>query len=1262
MNRAQETTASDDLAPFAITDPLPTGTVLLEASAGTGKTWTIGALVTRYVAEGVATLDEMLVVTFGRAASQELRERVRESLTRAERALRDARSDRPGRTATAPVAEQTDAVAEPDVGPDVLAATDIVPRSDGRAARDDLARADSLFEAHDLPEPDDPAQAHDPAGGDPPEETDGLDGPSAAARADDPLVDVLLAADPAEVAARHRRLRAALGAFDAATIATTHQFCRLVLASLGVAGDTDPSARLVEDLDDLLVEVVDDLYVRGFAGSSARPAFSRDEALAIARAVHADPQARIEPAHPAPGSVAARRVGFARLVRDEMARRMRRLGVLGYDDLLSQLADALADEDAPARARMRRRWSVVLVDEFQDTDPVQWAVLDRAFSGHATMVLIGDPKQAIYAFRGGDVVTYLAAAATAGDRRTLDVDRRADAPLVDALQAMWAGARLGDEDIEVRGVRAAPNHAGGRLVGAPAGAPLRVRIAPGPPPTGRRPTQMRIGTARDIVGRDLARDVSRLLGSGATFDGRPLAAGDVAVLAHTGRQLAIAQTALRAAGISAVVAGGGSVFRTPAATTWLTVLEAMEQPHRSARVRAAALTPFVGYSAARLDAGGDDLTDSVAARMRWWAALFATRGIAAVLESATADGLPARMLAHVGGERDLTDLRHVGEALHEVGLSDSLGLVATITWLRERMTEEIVETASARTRRLDSDASAVQLSTIHGSKGLQYPVVYAPFLFDRWVSDDPPLPRFHGPDGHRCLDVGGAHPGRRDHVARALAEEAGESLRLFYVALTRAQSQVVTWWSPTTNTPPSPLHRMLLGRAPGTPDVPDAAPVPPDDRARAMFDAWRELGGPAWELVLEEPVPVRREAGGPARLELRTFGREIDPAWRRTSYTALTRVGDEEAVAGRTDGAGQVGSEPENPAREDEPEVAQIVPGAGRDAPRPWDDSGSAGTLDPSVASPASPPSPASPSRSAESAESSESSPPAATVGAAAEAVASPMADLPVGATFGSLVHQVLEEADATSPRLREELTDRIHEAILRWPVDLDRSALAEALAAVVRTPLGPLAPGVTLADVGRRDRLCEMEFEMPLVGGDLARAGAPVVRLAALAEPLRRHLPPGDPVRAYADVLEAGAMGEQELRGYLTGSLDVVLRVGERYLVADYKTNWLGPIDEPLTAHTYRPAALAEAMGHSSYPLQALLYAVVLHRYLRWRVRDYDPERHLGGVLYLYVRGMCGPDTPVVDGQPCGVFSWRPPAALVLECSDVFDGPGGVL
>jgi exodeoxyribonuclease V beta subunit len=223
---------------------------------------------------------------------------------------------------------------------------------------------------------------------------------------------------------------------------------------------------------------------------------------------------------------------------------------------------------------------------------------------------------------------------------------------------------------------------------------------------------------------------------------------------------------------------------------------------------------------------------------------------------------------------------------------------------------------------------------------------------------------------------------------------------------------------------------------------------------------------------------------------------------------------------------------------------------------------------------------------------------------------------------------------------------------------------LAAALVPVARTPLGPLAGGRSLVDVAPRDRLPELDFELPLAGGDVPHAQ---VVLGDLVPLLRRHLQAGDPVAAYPDRLAAPALAAQPLRGYLTGSIDAVLRLGpghdgdgERYLVVDYKTNWLGPFGsngpQPLTAGHYTPARLAAAMLDAHYPLQALLYCAALHRFLRWRLRGYDPQRHLGGVLYLFLRGMCGPAGPVVNGTPCGVFSWRPPVPLVTALSDLLD------
>jgi exodeoxyribonuclease V beta subunit len=346
-----------------------------------------------------------------------------------------------------------------------------------------------------------------------------------------------------------------------------------------------------------------------------------------------------------------------------------------------------------------------------------------------------------------------------------------------------------------------------------------------------------------------------------------------------------------------------------------------------------------------------------------------------------------------------------------------------------------------------------------------------------------------------------------------------------------------------------------------------------------------------------EPPPPRPPRG----LGVRVFDRPIDVDWRRTSYSALIRAVEESAG---------VTSEPELSARDDE--LADELADEAELAPEPVPDG---------------PPAPL-----------------------------SPMAALPSGAAFGSLVHGVLEVTDPFAPDLEVELLRHIQEQRVWWPVETAAEELAAALVPLHHTSLGPLADGLTLGQIGLTDRLCELDFEFPLAGGDVSpRLDVTLADLGAL---LVQHLTADDPLRPYAERLLTTGLGSQSLRGYLSGSIDVVLRLpGPRYLVVDYKTNWLGPDEAPLTAAAYSRDRLTDAMLHSDYPLQALLYVVVAHRYLRWRQPGYDPGRHLAGVLYLYVRGMCGPDTPEEDGHPAGVFAWQPPVALVTALSDLLDG-----
>jgi exodeoxyribonuclease V beta subunit len=249
----------------------------------------------------------------------------------------------------------------------------------------------------------------------------------------------------------------------------------------------------------------------------------------------------------------------------------------------------------------------------------------------------------------------------------------------------------------------------------------------------------------------------------------------------------------------------------------------------------------------------------------------------------------------------------------------------------------------------------------------------------------------------------------------------------------------------------------------------------------------------------------------------------------------------------------------------------------------------------------------------------------------------------------GTVIHRVLEAVDFTDSDLAGVLAEALRGVRGRGAADLGCTAevAGDGLARALATPLGDL----TLSELALGDRLDELGFELPLAGGDHPSGR---VGLRAVADLLREWLAADDPLAGYAERL-----GDPELtgvfRGYLTGSIDLLARRGDgRFALIDYKTNWLAPAGEPLSAWHYRPAALAEEMVRSHYVLQALLYLVALHRYLRWRVPGYAPETHVAGVHYLFLRGMIGPGTPAPGGEPCGVFTWRPPSGLVVALSDL--------
>lgn len=1073
--------------------PLPTGTVVLEASAGTGKTHAIAALATRYLAEGEVSVANLAVISFSRAASEELRSRVRDRL------------------------RSTAAVLE--------------------------------------------AAVHDTAPGKPLDATD----------------LALIHGDAAELHTRLARLRAALIGVDSAGIMTIHQFCQMMFTELGVLATEDPEATLVEDLSPLMNEVVADLYLARYAAMNERP-FDLRTAHDLARA--AAVQFPVSPLAPRDvDGAAAERREFAAAVRSELDRRKRRQGVFSYDDQLLRLRDALQGPNGQAgAARLRQRCQVVLVDEFQDTDPVQWGILRDTFAKQVPLVLIGDPKQAIYAFRGADVNAYAEAVATCDQQFSLTTNYRADQPVVSAITALFGNTSLGP-NITVEPVHA--KNQGSRLGGA-APAPVRLRYVAAEKP-------FSAALARQRIHVDVVNEVVRLLDSGITVaPGQSLAEKDIAVLVNTNRRGRELATALASAGVAVAFSGSDSVFASPAASDWLSLLRALDQPHRSA-LREAILSDFVGADLTEVATASDARFSVWAALVQGWGRLLSQHGIAALFAAVQAGteehpGLAERLVQRRRGERDLTDFRHLAEILHTRHRSGIRG-AALVTWLANEI--ERSEYAGDRIRRLETDRQAVQVMTVHKAKGLEFPVVLLPQMADLWLSEEDTSDTFdfHDDDGERVLDVGGKDaPGRAERRRRHAAEQAEDRLRSLYVAATRAQSQLTLWWAPTArNTESSPLHRLLYRdrNQPGAPQ-----PSYPLDAGASMTApdqlTWLAQAGITVEACDSEAVVPRPVRHDEVQLRAPSWDRSIDHRWRRTSYSGLTAA-----------------------AHDLTPSLTPIL------TDEPLTDADGISEVD---------------------------------------GARSPMAELPGGTAFGSLVHHVLETLDWHAPsdtELDQRLLAATTEATTRYAIRaLSPLTLAQALKPTVLTPLGPLTDGHALADFDLSDRLSELDFEFPL-GNDSSYST--VGDIAAL---LRRHLPADDSLVDYPEDLESPTLSNQVLRGFLTGSIDSVLRVagsnGPRFVVVDYKTNRLGGSE--LRLNHYSRAAMTAEMRRSHYPLQALLYCVALHRFLTARLADYRPEDHLGGVGYLFVRGMGG----VAAGPATGVFDWYPPTAAIVELSEL--------
>lgn len=1179
--------------PFPLTGTLPTGRVAIEASAGTGKTFTLASLVLRYVAEAAVPIGAMVVVTFTRAAAAELRDRIRSRLAGAARAL---------------TYDDTDVVTEPNREP---------------------------------PPPDDELTAH--------------------------LASI-------DRTVRLARIEQALADFDEAVITTIHGFAQQVLSTLGTAAVGDPDATLVADTSDVTAAACADILACEAVTQPERAAqlMKLHELTELVGTVLENPGIAIAPTASETNSfpIADEHRRLVEAAVTEVRRRRHLSGTRSFDDLLTQLRDALI-ENPGALDALRRHFPIALIDECQDTDPLQWQILSTLFGANADdatkstaraeaagdadptdvagLVLVADPKQAIYAFRGANVHTYLAAAGQPGTQRyTLQTNWRSDQALLDALARLFDGATFGNAQIRYIPVTAPPDLRERRLCHA-SGSPLpalclRTVTADGLART--RAGLVVTGAAQAAIRDDLVCHVHNLLNTAriptdpASASTRPVTPKDIAVLVGTNDEAGPIQQALRNGAIPAVTARGRSVLASEAARQWRWLLTALVRPADPSRARTAMLSWFFGWTLTQLAHVDPSDLAQVQDQLARWSEHLATDGVTEFCARLWHDSaVVPRLLGSADGDRNLTDLDHIAGLLQthygSRQQATAAGLLHALDQLADVQVADLDDDATAR--RVESGDEAVQIMTVHAAKGLEFPIVCLPSLWRARRSSSTVV--YQDPaTGRRTIDVapnerwpnGSEARGRLD-LARS--EALGESLRLAYVALTRAAHQCVLWWAPTQHADQSGLARLLFARTDDGAIDPDLwsaprVPLPPDTEVPALLDRILAPGDGTVDVAVTGPgsggcVPrlANRFEPPPEPLRAAELIREVDRSTLRWSFSTISGHIHVGALNPADASLGDAGGADESTAEATD----DLASG-----PSPW------------------------PTEHFTSTNQSQRT---------GDGQAAPTSDIPLGtiaggAELGTLVHEVLQAADTTAADLGAELRGHVVDR-LRWhPWPVAPDTLVAGLEAVVRSPLGPLFAGRRLVDLDRHHSIREVSFDLRLADG------GPPCTDREIGEVVRRHLPASDPLRPWAEHLADGLFSIS-LAGHLTGSIDAVFRVADpsepnrpaHFVVVDYKTNVLAEPGALPQLQDYHPDRLPAAMVHHHYPLQALLYAVALHRYLRWRLPGYQPAVHLGGAAYLFLRGMAGPTTPLVDGHPHGVFSWPIPHPLVTELSDLLHG-----
>ncbi|MFZ4437235.1 MAG: exodeoxyribonuclease V subunit beta [Syntrophales bacterium] len=917
-----------------------------------------------------------------------------------------------------------------------------------------------------------------------------------------------------------------------------------------------------------------------------------------------------------------------RVMMEELPRKKQERNVQYFDDLLLRLRRALLKPGGEGLTEaIRRRYRAALIDEFQDTDPVQYAIFSTIFRTEGNILfLIGDPKQAIYSFRGADIFAYLTAASQADAIHTLDANWRSDPDLIRAVNALFSHREnpFVFPEIAFRPARAGNETFDKKLtIDGSSDHPLKCWfIDTDGGDEAQKPLAK--GIAQPRVARSVAVEIARLLHLGkegrALIGGRPLREGDIAILVRTNREARLCREQLADLRIPVVLHSTGDLFASPEAMEIERLLMALLSPDREDLLLAALATDMIGYNLQMLDALREDepAWENRRDRFRSYHRIWEKGGFLKMFRSFLhLEKVRCRLLAFADGERRLTNCIHLSEVLHREAGERNLGMAALVKWLTEKR-ETRTASAEQHQLRLESDAEAIRIVTIHKSKGLQYPVVFCPFPWGVAPEQEGML-CFHDPVDHgQVCDLGSED--YADHQQWARREALAEDVRLFYVALTRAQNRCTFVWGRINGVGRSAPAYLLHGGGDAEDPVSETEKRYKELSGRQIYDDLQKIAekaNGAMEL-LEMPSNSDVQMGGKRGdtspffaaenrevsplfpvPQCREFSGAIDLSWRVSSFSHLTYGS---------------GWNSELPDRDSDKEIRRHV---------------------------------------------AESLSPISHTSAVISDEIDPVFTFPKGSRSGTLLHEILEKVDFTKTeesRPAELIAAKLRENGFdpQW-----QGAVEEMVRRVVCHPLvsdsvfqnrkypaddhegaTSLISGeketIFLSRIGMDQRLNEIEFYFPLKR--LTREGlSRLFRKTGISE--------RSASASFAESLDR--LQFDPVRGFMKGFIDMIFRFGGRYYLVDWKSNFLGSNRED-----YHRKRLAAVMTEHHYLLQYHLYLMALHRYLLRRLPGYDYRSHFGGVFYLFLRGM----NPAW-GADYGVYYDRPdPERVRFLCGEMIE------